>query len=99
MFENYDANPQAYTFQPSDTEMCQSMTTSDGFYTGQVQQLADKLGTTPEELVWREGKPESYNGGYKFCLCPIDLEATAEKFGYDCERDDWGDAVFSSRKP
>jgi hypothetical protein len=75
--------------------MCQSMKFADGFYTGQVQALADKLGTTPEQLIWWDGKPQPADGGYKFCLCPIELEATAEKFGFKCTRDDFGDAIFS----
>lgn len=73
--------------------MCQSVTI-DGFYTGQVQQMADRLSVKPRELIWYE-RPRKFDGGYKFCLCPIDLEATAKKFGYAFDRDDWGDGVFT----
>jgi len=75
--------------------MCQSVTI-DGFYTGQVQQMADHLGVHPKDLVWLDGELyESPNHGFKFCLCPINLEATADKFGFTFDRDDYGDGRFT----
>lgn len=75
--------------------MCQSVTIPHlDFYTGNVQQLADRLGVLPIDLVWCDGGPAMIDGGFNFCLCPINLEATAKKFGYKFDRDDWGDGVF-----
>lgn len=75
--------------------MCQSANfPEDDFYTGQVQQLADHLGVHPAHLIWHERDPFMFNNGYAFCLCPIDLEATGEKFGYACEHDECGNVTF-----
>lgn len=79
--------------------MCQSVTVN-GKYTGEVQELADMLGVAPTELVWRKGDPMPEivkSVGYKHCLCPIDLEATAEKFGYEHSCDNWNDYIFTSK--
>jgi hypothetical protein len=32
------------------------------------------------------------------CLCPIDIEATAKKFGYECKNNDDGFSVAFSKK-
>ena len=58
--------------------------------------MAERLGIKPEELIWTDGKPRDINGNYGFCLCPIDLEATAKKFGYAFDRDDYGDGIFTA---
>lgn len=77
--------------------MCQCVT-MDGQEIGQIQQLADRIGVAPLDLVWL---PDAYSPeveteiGFEQCLCPIDLEATADKFGYVCTRDDIGDAMFT----
>lgn len=77
--------------------MCQSVTI-DGKYTGQVQQLADYIGVQPTELVWYDDEHwKSPEEDYKFCLCPINLGATAKKFGYRCELDEYGDSVFTKK--
>lgn len=64
----------------------------DGIEISTAVQLADALNVPPAGLVWIDGEmPYDYS---ESCLCPVDLEATAKKYGLTCGRDDFADAIL-----
>lgn len=58
-----------------------------------VRKLTDAIGCDP---VWSEGCSRSSEQD-DYCLCGVDVDATAKKSGFVAEFDEWGDIVFTRR--
>ena len=52
-------------------------------FIGTVRGLADTLDVEPEDLIWDGCDARTDEGmNYRYCLCPIDIEASLAKCGY-----------------
>lgn len=80
--------------------MCQTVTFDDGanFPAWEAETCAELARRLGGELVRSPVYADSADVSGNHCLCPVDLDATAAKFGLQCKRDDAGfDAVFKKQ--
>jgi len=79
--------------------MCQTVVFDDGenlpaWEAETCSELARRLGG---DLVRSASYPDSVDVAGEHCLCPVDLEATAKKFGMSVKCDDPGfEVIFKS---
>lgn len=62
--------------------------------------VAEQMCETQGELALALGGPPVLEGGEhdpEVCCCPVDIPATAEKYGYSWKTDEWCDVTFTKR--
>lgn len=74
--------------------MCWSVKANGQWCDGQGELQKALGGKLVFSLDWDDPAKGPYDGQWEGCLCPVDWEATAEKYGMKCVRLDGGDAEF-----